>query len=130
MTLRWLTASPLTHFRSVHCHSPLNLAQPLPFTYSAPSLQTSFYSRLALSPCGSYLASGSARGDVHMWEVGGSLASRPTEGAEREGIRLDFHSRSAAVLAGQKRMEVGSVSWSASGVRRRPLNLSWLSRGK
>lgn len=106
--------------RRIHTHSPLNLAHALPFTYSAPTLQSTFYSRLALSPCGSYIASGSGRGDVHVWEVRGGLADSPTGGREREGVRLEFQGkavRGGAGVLGAKKMEVGSVSWGACGVR-------------
>lgn len=105
-----LTKKPLSFAFRVHCHSLTNLSHALPQTYSHPSLQVSFYSKLALSPDGRYLASGSVQGDVHLWEVGGSFASPACGEKERNGIALEFQ------IEGGKKKEVGSVSWGTTGV--------------
>lgn len=59
-----------------------------------------------MSPCGRYLTSGSARGRVHLWEVGGSWTHGCDE-KERQGI----------VLKGDEGgREIGCVDWGGEGV--------------
>ena len=73
--------------------------------YTHPNLKTSFYSRLSLDPTGRYLVSGSVRGAVHLFEVGGSWTADKTE-AQRRGIVLK---------ADEGGREIGCVDWGAEG---------------
>jgi denticleless len=59
----------------------------------------SFYVKLAISPCGSWLASGSSGGGIYLWDV----ASRPSH--QRKAVELKS--------AGQ---EVSAVDWAGDMV--------------
>lgn len=108
--------------RSIHLHSPLSLSTPSIHpsqVYSHPDLRTSFYSRIALSPCGRYLASGSTRGAVHLFEVGGGLSYTAQIGEDRrKGIVLK---------ADEGGKEIGCVDWGGEGVSRVFLPLTFLN---
>ncbi|EMD41110.1 hypothetical protein CERSUDRAFT_80754 [Gelatoporia subvermispora B] len=55
-----------------------------------PAQSTSFYVRLATSPCGRWLASGSAHGRAYLFDVStaGSVAARGAEGCVAAGIEV------------------------------------------
>lgn len=144
----------LTTDARIHTHSPLDISQSqqsLPPssifakqpvstpTYGHSDLRTSFYSRLAVSPCGRYLASGSARGGgVHLWEIGGPLLGvRPQDTRERQGIVLRTASEETAGVEAVEQ-EIGCVDWGMEGLatcsddlsvrmwRSRPEKAAWL----
>ena len=119
-----LPSSHLPSFvRRVHLHTPLSLStpsiSPTKF-YTHPSLRVTFYSRLAVSPCGRYLTSGSARGRVHLWEVGGSWTKGCEEKKEREGIVLK---------ADEGGREIGYVDWGGEGVSAVSASFFWFEGG-
>jgi len=82
---------------SIYTYLALSLSTPSPDLpiLSHPNLSSaSFYVRLALSPCGKYLASGSSNGEVYTWAVDDTPTSVPVE------------------LVGHERgKEVGALDW-------------------
>ena len=75
---------------------------PLPITH--PCLQvSSFYPRLALSPCGTFLAAGSSNGRLVLWDAKRLLTPGAT--AKEDAVILDAHTA-----------EVSSVDWSHDNV--------------
>ncbi|KAG8874084.1 hypothetical protein FRB97_006174 [Tulasnella sp. 331] len=96
----------------IHSYSALTLSIPEsscapPMTLSDARLRVnSFYVRMAVSPCGNWLASGSSGGDVFLWEIGGS--SWTTRGtAITKPVVLHFTENSG---------ETTCVDWGADGM--------------
>lgn len=77
-----------------------------PWSYTHPNMRTnSFYVRIALSPCGRWIASGGANnGSVYLFDVGGDTLSRwsrhPGDVERRRGVELNGQTG-----------EVGAVDW-------------------
>lgn len=81
-----------------------------PGVYTDPALLVnSFYIRLALSPCGRYLSSGSARGGVASWAVD-TRETGGGGGGGSEAVRLRMGMGGSAWAAGRER-EMGAVDW-------------------
>lgn len=74
--------------------------------YSHPELAgNSFYLRLAMSPCGRWLATGRAAGALSAGTAQGSIFLFDTAGPRREGV----------VLRGSQAGEVGGLDWGGDG---------------
>ena len=79
---------------------PLSIPQPDQVFAHRHMATNSFYVRLAVSPCGRWLACGGASGSAFLFDVGVGSGLQRNEGAQRMGVELK----------GQDG-EVGSVDW-------------------
>lgn len=92
--------------RRITVHDPLFLSRGLSspmHTFSAPALlSSSFYVRLALSPCGRFLAAGSSglSGSTSIFDVSAPSARRIYGDTRDAGVVLNGHTA-----------EVGAVDW-------------------
>ncbi|GAA5893577.1 WD40 repeat domain-containing protein [Sporobolomyces salmoneus] len=84
----------------IYAFDPLNLTHPAPlrtFIPPLPSLSAaSFYVRCAISPDSRYLASGSADGELYLWD---------TEGNGTDAVRIKGHEK-----------EVSGLDWTDNGL--------------
>ena len=78
--------------------------------FSSPSfVSSSFYVRLAISPCGRYLAAGSSGSgyNTHIWDLKTQRSSRLYGETKEAGVVLKGHTG-----------EVGGVDWAGDTVRK------------
>jgi WD40 repeat protein len=81
---------------------------PIPEPLIHPTFRvTSFYVRLATSPCGNWLASGSTGGNTYIWDIKQVLASGC-------GSRFGDLGRKPVILKGSEK-ETGSLDWAHDG---------------
>lgn len=101
------TVYALSSSSHIQSYSALTLSLPessgpFPEPMGDPRLRVnSFYLRLAVSPCGSWLASGSSSGDVLVWDIARSMRSRGGP---------------VVLSAGAEEGETSSVDWGADGM--------------
>lgn len=79
----------------------------LPVQYTHPMLQSTYWMRLAFSPCGRYLASGSSRGGLMTWDTE-RWASPFTSGP---GVRMEHATRLDLGPSFRREREISTVDW-------------------
>ncbi len=106
-----------TTTRRIHAHSITNPDVSMPISYSHPNLRAStFYVKLAISPCERYLASGSSNGGVFTWNIGETTRNHIVVGQDGEPVQEDEVTGVEMAWNGHSR-EVGAVDWGYDQVR-------------
>jgi denticleless len=95
----------------IHAHSVMSSDVDVPISYTHPNLRaSSFYVKLAISPCNRYLVSGSSNGGVFTWNIGQTTRNRVVMGRDGELVQEDEVTGVEMAWNGHGR-EVGAVDW-------------------